>query len=297
MLPSLDGLKCFCEAARLLNFRAAARAVNLTPAALGQRIKQLEDQVGEKLFHRTTRSVVLTEAGLALVPYAHRALKAAEDCLWAGQGELGAPPMELVLGSRHELALSWVVPLLANLREVHPSMTFHLYIGSGSDLTNRVRSLDIDCAIASSRLTDPKLDSIRLHREDYVFVGQTELLKKNPLKKVEHASNHAIIDTTEAMPLFRYWRNAPGGMDSMQFNEVIRMGAIAAIRELVLRGNGVAVLPQYYVNADLKEGRLKKIMPSVKALSDHFRLIFRADDPRRSVYESISQTLMQHPLQ
>lgn len=82
----------------------------------------------------------------------------------------------------------------------------------------------------------------------------------------------------------------------MQFNEVLRMGTIAAIRQLVLRGDGVAVLPLYYVNDDLKEGRLKKIMSSVKPLSDYFRLIFRADDPRRSVYESISKTLMQHPL-
>ena len=40
MLPSLDGLKCFCEAARLLNFRAASKAVRLTPAALGQRNMQ-----------------------------------------------------------------------------------------------------------------------------------------------------------------------------------------------------------------------------------------------------------------
>ncbi len=297
MLPSLDGLKCFCEAARFLNFRAAARAVNLTPAALGQRIKQLEEQVGEKLFHRTTRSVVLTESGLALVPYAQRALRAAEDCLWAGQGELGPTPMELVLGSRHELGISWLVPILPHLRVAYPTVTFHLYIGSGSDLTNRVRSLDIDCAIASSRLTDPKLDSIRLHQEEYVFVGETELLKKNPFKSAEQSSNHTIVDTTEAMPLFRYWRNAPGGVDSMQFKEVLRMGTIAAILQLVLRGDGVAVLPLYYVEDELKQGRLKKIMPSVKPLSDYFRLIFRGDDPRRSIYESIAKSMLEHPLQ
>jgi hypothetical protein len=66
--PSFESLRCFVEAARLLNFRAAARAVALTPAALGQRIAQLEAQIGQTLFHRTTRRVTLSEAGLAPPP-------------------------------------------------------------------------------------------------------------------------------------------------------------------------------------------------------------------------------------
>ena len=63
-LPSLDALRCFAEAARLLNFRAAARSVGLTPAALGQRVRQLEDQLrhavafGER--QRTISATVLS---------------------------------------------------------------------------------------------------------------------------------------------------------------------------------------------------------------------------------------------
>src|SRR5688572_31564825 len=122
-LPPIDALRCFAEAARLLNFRAAARAVGLTPAALGQRIKQLEDQLGTRLFHRTTRSVVLTRAGLDLVPYVKRALEAAHECVRAGRGELGPAPVELVLGTRHELGLSWIVPMLPRLRAAQPGLT------------------------------------------------------------------------------------------------------------------------------------------------------------------------------
>ena len=75
--PSLESLRCFVEAARLLNFRAASRAVALTPAALGQRIAQLEAQIGRPLFHRTTRRVTLSEAGLALLGHAQQTLEAA----------------------------------------------------------------------------------------------------------------------------------------------------------------------------------------------------------------------------
>src|SRR5262245_2038914 len=174
--PSLDSLRCFVEAARLLNFRAAARAVSLTPAALGQRIAQLEGQIGKTLFHRTTRRVTLSETGLALLGHAQQALEAADACLRAGRGETGPPPQDLVLGTRHELGMSWIVPMLPLLRRRHPQLTIHLYFGSGSDLLIRVRSTEVNCAVGSMRIDDPKLASTRLHREDYVFVGQPSLL-------------------------------------------------------------------------------------------------------------------------
>src|SRR5688500_3165651 len=119
-LPSLDSLACFEAAARLLHFRGAARAVALTPAALGQRIRQLEEQLGVRLFHRTTRTVQLTEAGLALLPAARKALEAASECARAARGEVGPPPLELVLGTRLELGVSWISPQLGRLREAHP---------------------------------------------------------------------------------------------------------------------------------------------------------------------------------
>jgi len=297
VLPPPDSLRCFVEAARLLSFRATGRAVGLTPAAVGQRIRQLEDLFGVKLFQRTTRTVVLTEAGLAVLPYAERALEAGAACARAARGDLGPPAMELIVGTRHELGLSWIVPMLPKLRAAHPGVTLHLYFGSGPDLLIRVRTLEIDCAVTSSRLTDPKLGAVRLHEETYAFVGEKRLLAKKPLRRPEDARRHVLIDTSEALPLFRYWRDAPGGIDSLAFGSVVRIGSIAAIRQLVLRGEGVAVLPEYFVENDLKSNRLIRLFPRVKPLSDHFRLVHRVDDPRASVYTALAATLRAQPLQ
>ena len=156
-LPDLDSLRCFVEAARYLNFRAAAGAVGLTPAALGQRIRQLEEQYGVQLFYRTTRRVEPTEAGLALLPAAQRALEVAWECGQAARGDLGPVPIDLRLGTRHELGLSWVLPMLPKLAERHPAITFHLYFGEGHDLELRVRTQEIDC-------------------EDYLLVASSSLL-------------------------------------------------------------------------------------------------------------------------
>ena len=296
MLPSIENLRCFVAAAQTLNFRAAARTIGLTPAALGQRIRQLEEQLDAQLFQRTTRTVALTSAGLALVPYAQRALAVTNDCARAARGELGPVPVDLVLGTRHELGLSWVVPQMDRLAKAHPEITLQLYFGSGEDLLLRLRMREIDCAITSTRFNDPKLDSVRLHREDYVFVAARSLLRVHPLSRPEHALNHTLIDVGPEMPLFRYWRDAPGGSDRLRFKRILRMGTIAAIDRFVQSGRGVAVLPLYLVAPALARGVVRKVFPDVAPVSDYFRLVFRADDPRRPVYQSLAATMLQQPL-
>ncbi|MBX3206105.1 MAG: LysR family transcriptional regulator [Labilithrix sp.] len=294
-LPSVDSLRCFCAAAKFLNFRAASRAVALTPAAFGQRIKQLEDQLGAQLFVRTTRSVRLSTAGLALLPAAERALAGMEDCARAVSPSGSLPPMDIVLGTRHELGLSWVLPQIDRLKELFPSIELHLYFGSGPDLVSRVRLLQLDCAITSTRLADPKVDALRLHREDYVFVGAPSLLDRVPFAKPEDAVKHTLIEVSEDLPLFRYWRDAPKATP-LAFARLTRFGTIEAIRQRVVAGAGVGVLPRYLVQPDLDGRRLRVVLPKTVPLHDYFRLVIRADDPRRSVFEALAAALAATPL-
>jgi LysR family transcriptional regulator, glycine cleavage system transcriptional activator len=187
------------------------------------------------------------------------------------------------------------MPLLPRLRKSQPGLTLHMYFGSGPDLIHRVRTLQIDCAVTSSVLTDPKLDAVRLHEERYVFVGAPRLVRATPLANGRDTPRHTLIDVTPDLALYRYLRDGPGGSE-LQFGRVLRMGTIAAIRHLVVRGEGVAVLPEYFVAPDLATERLVRLMPQVPLLSDYFRLVFRGDDPRRTVYERMAQSMLLEPL-
>ena len=295
MLPDLESLQCFVEAASVLNFRAAARAVDITPAAFGQRIKSLEGQLGVSLFHRTTRRVTLTEAGTALLPVALRTLEVARSCAPAARGELGPTDVDLTVGTRHELGLSWIEPMLPRLQSALPGLTVHLYFGSGPDLELRVRSHEIDCAVTSRRISDPKLEGLRLHQEEYVFVGSPRLLHQRPFEEPEDAARHTLVDTNAELPLYHYWREA-GGPPSVAYARVRRMGTVAAVQQLVLRGEGVAVLPRYLVDADLTEDRLLIILPEVVPPPDWFRLVFRSDDPRRPLLQKVAEQMRQQPV-
>jgi DNA-binding transcriptional LysR family regulator len=204
--------------------------------------------------------------------------------------------MDVTIGTRHELGLSFVLPSIDVLAKSLPWVRVHLYFGSGPDLVLRVRTMEIDCGIASTTITDPKLDSIRLHHEAYVFVAARKLVAKHPLASPDDARAHVLLDTSTALSLFRYFREAVKDGEQFRFGSVVALGTIEAIRRRVLDGAGVAVLPEYLVQGDLAKTRLVRLFPKVKLASDWFRLFFRADDPRRAVYERIAAQLLPQPL-
>ncbi|MFQ5438703.1 MAG: LysR family transcriptional regulator, partial [Paracoccaceae bacterium] len=67
-LPSLKGLRAFEAAARTGSFAAAAGELSVSPAAIGQLVRSLEEQIGRKLFYRVNRGITPTEAGLEILP-------------------------------------------------------------------------------------------------------------------------------------------------------------------------------------------------------------------------------------
>ena len=156
--------------------------------------------------------------------------------------------------------------------------------------------MDLDCIVTSSRLNDTRLEGARLHREEYAFVGSGDLLSQAPLSRSEHAKKHTLLDVSSELPLFRYWREAPGGDESMVFQRVITLGSGDAIRQRVLQGAGVAVLPVYLIQREVKEGMVKRILPEIKPLSDFFRLVYRTGDARQSVLKEIAESMRGVPL-
>jgi len=165
-LPDIDSLRCFVAAAEKQHFRAAARAVGLSPAAFSDRIKRLEEQLGATLFERTTRTVYLTAAGGRLLPVARACLAQARVCMESVAEAGRIPPYDLMIGTRFELGLSWLLPALDALKGKRSERTLHLSFGQSVDLMRRLRAGERDAIISSTRLAQSGLTSAILHPED-----------------------------------------------------------------------------------------------------------------------------------
>jgi DNA-binding transcriptional LysR family regulator len=288
----LDSLACFDAAARTLNFRAAASRVHLSPAAFSDRVQRLEETLGAKLFARTTRKVVLSEAGARLLPLAREVLASADRLRDAGRQPARPSPYDLCLGTRYELGLSWLCPLLGRLGRAHAERTIHLSSGDSPDLLWRLERGDLDAVVGSMRLTSPRLAYAALHPEEYTLVGRTRCLQKR-----EDAQRLTLLDVSRDLPLFRYFVDALADAEPWPFAGIEYLGGIGNIRRRLLdAADRVAVLPSYFIRADLAARRLVRLMPRVAPRSDSFRLVWRHDHPRKAQLLQLADELRRHPL-
>jgi LysR family transcriptional regulator, glycine cleavage system transcriptional activator len=292
LVLELDDLRCFVAAVDAPTFRAASRRVALSPAAFSDRIRRLEEALDCVLFHRTSRSRRLSEAGRRLEPHARALLADATKTASIARGEARPLPYELTIGTRYELGMSWLAPMLATLEARVPERCVHLYMGDTPDLLARVERGDIDAVVFSARLNSPRMAYANIHPERYVFVGAAGVQFSGP----EDAAGHTLIDVSADVPLFRYLMDAVPNAEPWGFAGHRYMGGIGGVRYLILRGAGVGVLPEYYARPALASGELVRLLPDQALLSDNFRLVWRSTHPWHERLVALAAEMRAHPL-
>lgn len=297
MLADPDSLRCVELAATHLNFREAAARVGLSAAAFSDRIRRVEEDLGVRLFERTTRSVRLTAVGNRLLPQVRVCLEDLRALERLAHAQAGPEPWSVTVGTRWELGMSWIVPALGALREARPERTVNLVFGDSPELVAGLRRGHPDVVITSYRVTQADLVAAPLHEETYVFVAAPDLLARIPMRGAVDARAHVLLDTLPDLPLFRYLLDAVGGGEVWSFAGTELLGAIGAVRTRALAGAGVAVLPEYFVAEDLARGTLVRLLPDVTLPADQFRLWWRRGHPHADGLRGLADELRARPLQ
>ena len=193
--------------------------------------------MGAPLFNRTTRRVLLTDAGARLDAHARTIVALTSSCRAIVAGTRAAPA-ELTLGTRFELGLSWLSPAVQVLGDRRPHTRLHLNFGDAPALHERVLSGVVDAVVTSSRLENIPIDYELLHEERYVFVGGTRLLSRHPVRRARDLKHHVLVDERRDLPLFRYLRDRRAN-ERWTFTAYQYLGTIEAIRRWVLADRGL----------------------------------------------------------
>ncbi len=119
-LPPLNSLRLFEASARLLSFKNAAEELLLTPSAVSHGIQSLEEWLGAPLFLRTTKGLVLSEAGNIYIPVVRQALEllASGSAKIVNKHRLG----QLSISVAPTFGARWLLPRLHKFRELHPDI-------------------------------------------------------------------------------------------------------------------------------------------------------------------------------
>lgn len=255
-LPPLNALKAFEAAARHLSVKLAAEELCVTPGAVSQMLKVLEENLGVRLFDRVTRGIYLTDAGRDYLPSIRNAFRQIADASERITAQIGSGL--LTVSATPFFASAWLVPRLASFREAQPDMD--LQIVTSNAIVDFSRT-DVDVAIRHGMGRYPGLRSDRIVTVEMIAVAVPALVEKMGIParpsdlvhwpQVHDAERKGWSLWFEAQNISeRIAARGPSFDDS------------GLLLKAVLAGQGAGLLPAALVEVELVNRRLIQLFPA-----------------------------------
>lgn len=234
-------LESFVMVADCGSVAQAARRLNLTPAALAQRLQALERELGHPLVARVGRVVRPTASGQAILPQARALIEGARNLRLAASD--GEPAGQIRIGATASAMTGLIPDILAEMRQRFPRVDFYIRPGASGDLYQALLARDLDAALlVHPQFALPKaLGWQTLRDERLLLIAPAGTDMADPVRVI---TGH---------PFIRYDRQQWGGQivenylaaQGLQVTDWLELDALDAIVTLVSRRMGVAILPDW----------------------------------------------------
>jgi DNA-binding transcriptional LysR family regulator len=261
-MPRLDvnrsgELEAFVLVVNRGGFSAAARELGMTPSEISKLVGRLEERLGARLLHRSTRKVALTGEGRHFYDRGTRVLAdldEAERCAAGG----GAPRGRVSLNASIPFGHKVLVPLLPRLLREHPGITVDL------TLTDRIVDLvdeRTDIAIRWGTLPPSELIARKLGDTRQVVVGaRSYLAQRGTPRRPAELEGHDRLGWTYPRAVVDWPFRVAGKTVEVKVDGPVRVSDGETLRQLCIAGMGLARLSRYHVDHDIAAGRLVPVL-------------------------------------
>lgn len=289
------GMAYFARVVEARSFSDAARALEVSKSAVSARVARLEERLGLKLLHRTTRRLALTADGVRLYERCARVVAEADEAAEIAAGASAAPRGTLRVHAQGAFAQGYLPGVLADFMRLHPAVRIELRLGDQvPDLTTDQVDVAIVLAgrLADSGLATRKLGNVRmtacaapayLRRKGIPFRPQDLVLHDCAAHAVRQGSDDGGFQTDE------------GAVSITNLSRLLT-DDLRFLHTAALAGLGIVLLPELLVTEDLAAGRLHRVLDdfvtsnlavhalhphgrrapaSVRAFLDHLAAVFR----------------------
>mgnify|MGYP002631710664 CR=1 FL=1 len=256
-MDAASGFEEFVAVARAGSVSAAARTLGVPRASLSRRLSGLEERLGVLLLHRSTRRLVLTDAGQELFRRATRIVDQTRDALDAVQ-RLDGVPRGLLKVSIPPDGGERFAELIATYIGRYPEVEVEvLATARHVDLVAE----GVDVAVRAGRVIDNSLVGRRLPGTQLVAVASPEYLARRgaPQSVADLADHDCILGFLRGERPARTWPLTDGGQVEVR-GRISTNGLLLAIH-LCKLGQGIAILPASIIWQELVEGRLVRVLP------------------------------------
>jgi DNA-binding transcriptional LysR family regulator len=256
-MDRLTAARVFVEVADRGSLTQAADRLGMSAAMVSRYLAAAEDWLGSRLLHRTTRRVSLTDAGQAAIATCRQLLEVAEDL--QHQGDRGREPEgTLRVATAPSFAEAQLTGALVDFQRLHARLRVELLVGD--------RAVDlvedrIDLAVRISNRLDPNLVSRPLASCRSVLCAAPAYLKRHGRPKTaDDLQAHACIG--HAFGAGTTWRLMHAGRTlEVPVAGTLSTNETAIVRQAVLAGAGIAMLPTYFVAGQLQRRELVRVLP------------------------------------
>ena len=270
-------LGTFIIAAQMKSFSKAAEVLGYTQAAVTIQIKNLEEELGVKLFDRVGKQVALTQPGQDFLVHAHSIMKRideAKDSLTTSK-ELNG---RLVIGTNESLCFSKLPAILRYFREHHPKMNISIVFDSPDNLIEKMEHNKLDLVYMLSYSTyDSSWQKEMEEKEPIVFVcsSQCRFAGQKDLKVDDFLDQPFFLVEKEA----GYRRAFDTYMESVQKELVpfVEISDTEFILQMVAENNGMSFLPRFAVEKRVEEGQLAILDVAEPQISMYRQLFYHKD--------------------
>lgn len=239
-----ESLKIFCTVAEELSVTRTATRLGRVPSNITTRIQQLEADLGEPLFIRQGKQMLLSEAGARFLQYAHRLLALEQEARHVTS--LGREGGQLRIGSMESTAACRLPSLLATYHQQNPTIQLQLTTGTSRNLIEQVSSEKLDCAFIASglydihQLNEMRIQAIKIWQEQLVLLlPEQDKSAKRP-SDIKTRSLAAFASGCSYRYIAEQWLNIPSQLDW----HIQQLNSYHAMIACVSAGSCVAVLPE-----------------------------------------------------
>ena len=281
----------FARVAAIRSFSGAARELGISQATASKHVQTLEEWLGARLLHRTTRRVALTDAGESFFIQCSRILEEMEsarnaarpEALVRGYMRITAP---VVFGS------SRLGPLVVDFMDQHPELSLSV------ELTDR--SVDLieegyDLAIRTGPTDAAGLVVWPLMPLNYVLCAAPAYLAQHdvPATPTELTHHHCIINSQDSTGIWRF--RGPNGETEVAIEGRLRVNNLMLRCDAARAGAGVLLCAEYLVESDIANGRLVRLLPDYTPAGENLYAVcpaYRASSARvRSLVTHLTRQL------
>ena len=250
-------LRAFVAIAESGTFTAGALRVHVTQAAISMQIRQLETEIGARVFVRAPRHVILTEAGEHLLQRARHILREHDAALDEIAELAGAERGRLRIGSASAMVLTEQLPtVLKELRKQHPAAEISVVSGTSETLVDQILAGELDIAFVSLPVDVRGIQTQRLSEDQLVAIASPrhKLAKQRTISAFTLAGEKLILgerggNTRRLIDQFF----AQAGVTLRVAMELSRQ---TAIRRMVEEDMGVGIVPLHSVREEVEKGKL-----------------------------------------